>query len=413
MAEVHAPGPGGRFVTHRAAAPGNLDGSDSYAREIVTETITSIDGIRELRSDYEHLHQSARNTLPFALQDWHLIWCEHFLNRNPRVEQQPLFFVLRDSRQECVSIVPLITTRRRVGPVKLVTVDFVGADPGVTEIRGPLISPGYERITVRAVHDGLAEIPDWDWIEWSGLDAATAQALDLETVAQWCGVSDDYILDLPSSWDELRVQFHRNVRESLRHCYNSLRRDHHAFEFVVAREPEDVRHALKRFLELHAMRARMPWGPKHPDRFAARALQAFLYDLCNRLAASGAVRVFQLRIAGEIVASRIGFVVADSVYLYYSGFDPAWARYSVMTTTVSEALKYSIAHGIKTINLSLYTERSKLRWRPRHVAFRSALVNREALSSRMASMAYRLARSSDGLPARLLKGLFWSHRHWD
>jgi CelD/BcsL family acetyltransferase involved in cellulose biosynthesis len=129
--------------------------------------------------------------------------------------------------------------------------------------------------------------------------------------------------------------------------------------------------------------------------------------------ARDAVRVFQLKIGPEIVASRVGFVVGDSVHLYYSGFDPAWARYSVMTTTVAEAFKYAIAHGLTTVNLSLTGEQSKLRWRPRLVEFHSALVHREALSSRIVCTAYRVAMSSNGASARLLKSLFWLHRDWN
>jgi hypothetical protein len=110
------------------------------------------------------------------------------------------------------------------------------------------------------------------------------------------------------------------------------------------------------------------------------------------------------------VSSRLGFVVGNVLYLHYSGFDPAWARYSVMNTTTAEALKYSITNGIKTVNLSLHRERSKLRWRPRQVEIHSAIVNRERLSSRMASAAYQLIRSGSAGPARMIKGMFWS-RH--
>jgi len=85
--------------------------------------------------------------------------------------------------------------------------------------------------------------------------------------------------------------------------------------------------------------------------------------------------------------------LGDSLYLYYSGFDPAWASYSVMNTTTAEALKYAIANGIKTVNLSLHRERSKMRWQPRQVDMYSALVNHGRLSSRMASTAYKLFRS--------------------
>jgi CelD/BcsL family acetyltransferase involved in cellulose biosynthesis len=163
---------------------------------------------------------------------------------------------------------------------------------------------------------------------------------------------------------------------------------------------------------LHASRAAMEWGPKHPNFFATRPLREFLYDICDRLAARDVTRVFQLRVGSEVVASRIAFVVGDSVYLYYSGFDPAWAHYSVMTTTIVEAFKYAIANHLKTVNLSLNTEQSKLRWRPRLVEFQSALVHREYIGSRLLYRAYRAAMAGSSTSAHLLKS-FLPHRTWD
>lgn len=235
---------------------------------------------------------------------------------------------------------------------------------------------------------------------------------EYEATPHWYQTLNDYVLDLPSAWPEFRATFRRNVRESLRHCYNSLRRDGHTFEFVVARDRIEVRRALQRFLELHTQRAHMPWGPSHPDRFASHSLRAFLYGVCDQLAARDAVRVFQLRIANAIVASRVGFVTGDSLYLYYSGFDPAWARYSVMTTTVAETLRYSIASGLKSVNLSLTGEQSKLRWHPRQVDFYSCLVHRHSVRSRLACGAYRVALSGNSAPRRLLKQLLQSRRDW-
>ena len=182
---------------------------------------------------------------------------------------------------------------------------------------------------------------------------------------------------------------------------------------MVARDRQDVHQALQRFLELHALRANMTSGARHPDYFAGHAVQEFLYDVCRRLAARDAVRVFQLRIGTEIVASRVGFAIGDGIYLYYSGFDPAWARYSVMTTTLAEAIRYAIGQGFKTVNLSLTREQSKLRWNPRLVRFHSALVQREVLRSRIVCRAYRLAITRHGPSARILKNVFWAHRHWD
>jgi len=58
-----------------------------------------------------------------------------------------------------------------------------------------------------------------------------------------------------------------------------------------------------------------------------------------------ALKLFALKIGAEIVAMRIGFVVGDGLYLYYSGFDPKWWEFGVMTTTMAEAIKYAIGRG--------------------------------------------------------------------
>lgn len=378
---------------------------------LALELVSSVEGIQGLSADYERLGRTTGNTLPFALPEWHLTWCRHFLNTHPHFEEQPLFHVLRKGSGECVALVPLICTRWRVGPLQIATADLIGADPSISEIRTPLVEPGYESHTVQAVHGSLARERDWQWMHWRGLSGALREAVRAEAAANCYQASQDFILDLPSSWEELRAGLPRNIRESLRHCYNSLRRDGHNFEFVVARTAADVEPALDRFLRLHTLRAGMSGVTKHPDRFATPALQFFLHDVCRALAARDAVRVFQLRIGGQTVAARVGFVVGDSLYLYYSGFDPGWARYSVMTTTVAEALRYAIAHGLKSVNLSLTAEQSKLRWRPRLFEYHAALVHRDSHSSRLAARAYRAALSGSGMPARLLKGLL-PRRSW-
>ncbi len=396
-----------------ALVPGDPRGSAAAGGPTTAELVVDVEGIRALTPDYEHLYRVTGNTLPFARQEWHLAWCEHLLNHTQSASQEPLFCVLRKGDGTCVAIVPLILTRRRLGPLEVAAFGLVGADPALTEIRNPLVEPGYERATVHAVHQRLATMRGWDWIQWSGVSAALAEALSLEATPQWYQTVDDYVLDLPSDWPEFRVKFTRNLRESLRHCYNSLRRAGHTFEFVVARDRVEVRWALYRFLQLHTLRASMPRGPIHADHFTARSLRAFLYDVCDRLAARDVVRVFQLRIANEVVASRIGFVTGDSLYLYYSGFDPAWARYSVMTTTVVEALRYAIASGLKSVNLSVTGDQAKLRWHPRRVDFYSALVHRDAVRSRLACGAYRMALSGRSAPRRLLKRLLQARQDWN
>jgi len=380
--------------------------------ELSIDVVSSLEGLRALKPDYERLERVTANTLPFTLPEWHLTWCEHVLNRHPQREEQLQLLVLRNRSGDCVAIVPLVLDKWHVGPLQLSTVDLLGDDQGITEIRGALIEPGYERASVRRVHQHLDGLAAWKWLEWRDADDALAAALTLELRPRWYKVRDDWLLDLPPSWEEFRRGLPRNTRESLRHCYNSLRRDGHRFEFAVAREPAEVVEALPRFFELHALRAGMPWGPQHRNYFASPLLKDFVREVCASLATRDAVRVFQLRIAGAVVASRVGFVVGNSLYLYYSGFDPSWARYGVMTTTEAEALRYAIAQGVPTVNLSPTVTRSKLRWRPRLVERRSCLVHRETFSSRVACRAYCMAAASQGLPAQLLRRLLRDRIAW-
>jgi CelD/BcsL family acetyltransferase involved in cellulose biosynthesis len=372
-------------------------------RQVTVETITSPEGVAALQADYEHLCGLTGNKLPYALHEWHLTWCHHFLNCSPNTSDEPHFHILRNAERTCVAILPFIISRRRIGPLKVTSIRLLGADPAITEIQAPLVERGYEQLAVRAVRDNLAKIGDWDWIHWAGMNHEFAEALNRDNPLEWRPPVQDFILDLPASWEEFRSGLKRNIRESLRHCYNSLKRDGHRFEFLVIEEPEDVRRHLDRFLELHRLRANMDPAVPHPDRFASRVCRNFLYEVCERLAARGALRLFALQIGSSIVAMRLGFVAGDSLYFYYSGFDPQWARYSVMTTTVAEAIKYAMAHGLKTVNLSPTREVSKTRWGPRQVDYGSAFEFGGRLRSRLARRAYLAVWSDSGYQSRLLR----------
>ena len=99
-----------------------------------------------------------------------------------------------------------------------------------------------------------------------------------------------------------------------------------------------------------------------------------------------------LCIAGEAVALRLGFVHDDELYLYYSGYDPAWGRYSVMTTVVAEAIKWAIGQGFGRVNLSTGSDVSKTRWRPSHVEYVEGVQPAAGLRGPVALAAMEMLR---------------------
>jgi CelD/BcsL family acetyltransferase involved in cellulose biosynthesis len=278
---------------------------DTPASELNVEVATTVRALLALEADYEHLLRGTGNTLPFALHEWHVAWCNQFLESSPRIETRPMIHVARNTEGRCVAIVPLILTRRAVGPVKVGTLDLLGADPSLTEIRTSIIEPSYEARAIWAIRRKLADVGAIDWLNWCVVSDAQADALMGCAELRFEKPLLDYVLDLPSSWEDFRGKLKRNIRESIRHCYNSLKHDGLTCELRIAQEVGEVKDALERFFTLHAMRAELQGKIAHPNHFAKAPARRFLHEVCAKLAARGMVRVFQLVIGGDVVAHRI------------------------------------------------------------------------------------------------------------
>src|SRR5258708_37434800 len=111
------------------------------AGELTVQVVRSGAGVALLESDFAHLQSVTGNTLPFALFEWHLAWCRHFLRQERGVEDQPMYHVVRDPEGACVGVIPLILTRRRIGGLTFASAGLLGAGPAITEILSSLSTP--------------------------------------------------------------------------------------------------------------------------------------------------------------------------------------------------------------------------------------------------------------------------------
>jgi CelD/BcsL family acetyltransferase involved in cellulose biosynthesis len=217
------------------------------------------------------------------------------------------------------------------------------------------------------------------------------QAPALDPAIAWDGGTPFYVLELHGDLERFRSGLPRNIKESLRKCYNSLRRDGLEHDLRVVTERADVKGALGDFLRLHGARAALRGSVRHADVFASAASRAFLVDVCHRFADRGKLRIFRLRVNEQVVATRVGFVLGGSLYLYYSGYDAAFAKYSVMTTTVFEAISYAFGQGLRSVNLSTGNDVSKTRWRPLEIVERAGVANAGHARARLAQVAHQAA----------------------
>jgi CelD/BcsL family acetyltransferase involved in cellulose biosynthesis len=362
-------------------------------------TLTTLDQLRGLENEWLSLLARSRAEFPFLFPDWILTWWEVFRQERPVIRDRLHIKAVRRDSGELVGLVPLMVTERpAIGPARVRTIAFLGADRYLTEQRTPIVDPACESAVAAALAADLRRDPSWDWIAWEGLRPETALARVLEQTMglRWASHQPGNVLDLAPTWELFRSNLKRNIKESLRHCYNSLRRDGLDARLEVAATPPDVELALKTFFELHTLRSRHSGGT-HPDRFRPPAARRFLQLACARFARSGMTRIFTLRIGEVPVASRVAFQLPGSLYLYYSGFDPAWSKYSVATTLVAEAIKYAIGRGLPRLHLSMGSDRSKSRWSPAMPLFHAAFSVRPHLTSRAALSLYSWARTNTGV----------------
>jgi CelD/BcsL family acetyltransferase involved in cellulose biosynthesis len=361
----------------------------------VSLTVVPVTSVDALRSEWEQLDARTSPRLPFTSPLWTQLWWQHFRERRVFIQDTLHLLGVRDSSGGLRGVAPLVLTERpAVGPLRTRMLRFVGADPAITEVCGPICAPADEREVMAALlehFDGRGA--EWDLWLLNGLrrDGEAAAAVGLRPGVQRGREIPDYVLALPADW----------VKESMRKGYNSLKRDGLVCELRVLTAPEQMSGALDRFFALHASRAALEGTVVHRNVFGSANGRAFLRDYCREMAWRGLARVFQLAVGGQIVATRLAFVVGDSLYLYFSGFDPAWGRYSVMTTLVAEALRWAIAQRFATVNLSPGNDVSKTRWAPTEVVFQELLLPAPSLRGALVRRAYCSLRARSAMGAGL------------
>jgi CelD/BcsL family acetyltransferase involved in cellulose biosynthesis len=354
--------------------------------------------LSKLRAGWAALLKRAHNELPFMTFTWMDTWWTHFREEG-RVRDELAVHAIHDG-DRLVGVFPLMLTQRRAGPLQARILSFLGADPYITELRTPLVEPDYALEVARAMADSLHQQRDWDWIHWSGIDRSSALASALERAfpMQWTSELSANVLPLPSSWEELKKGLKRNIKESLRRCYNAPKRDGLDPRLEVARTPDEVAKALQTFFQLHTLRSSVKDTIDHPDRFAKKTTRAFLEDVCARLAAENGACVFLLRLGEHVVAARVGFLLPKGLYLYYSGYDPEYSKYSVATTIVAEAMQWAIAQKLEFLHLSTGSDVSKSRWGPRETIHYDAITVAPRAHARAVHGAWELARRARALP---------------
>ncbi|HEV7129580.1 MAG TPA: GNAT family N-acetyltransferase [Ktedonobacterales bacterium] len=363
---------------------------ESAAATLHVTALCDSEAFETLRGEWEALLERAPRATAFQCPDWLATsW------RLSHGRQAIQLLSVRDDAGEMVGIMPLRYQHYGRWPWRLRVLRWLGQDKtGLTETLGPVFAAGYETAAMRAVLTYLGRgAREWDILELPRTPEPLALMFRDWTqemgykVMDFAAASRLYI-HLAADWSSLQRTLSKNLRSNLARCRNRLDREGHVVSFSMLADPEAIVAALPRFFELHRMRSEAAEMKQHNDYFPTQANRDFVVEMARILAPRQRLLLAQMEVDGAVVATQLLLFQSQTMSAYYSGFDPQWRQYSVMTLLTRACVEYAIARGMSWVDLTEGSRsQAKRQWGNEELMSYHVLIARPPLLTVLAARA--------------------------
>ena len=405
-----------RIAAPSAVAAARTVAGSPITTSLVVERVRDETRLLALRPAWDALHAAAgadagETFNPFTSWAWmwHWWWSRTTTSRFAQPHYELDVVVLRDGDGTVRAIAPFVRARWGIGRLSVAALRLFGFGPTTTDLRAPLVWPGWEAEAADALTEVLRasarhglDLAIVDGIPETGRLGQHLTARARMEGWSWGPAVPSHMLELPRDWATFRAGLRGHLKKSVRHAYNGLRRDGHTWSFEVVDDPGELPAALDDLFRLHAARAARHLKPRHRDYYARPEERAALRAAADTLAPGGFLAVCRLRVDGIVVAARTVFHGRGAVYLHDAGADPAWSRYAVATTLTSECLRWAIEQGATVAHLGTGDDPSKARWRSRQRSLRRLHVVAPTFAGRLLAFARHLPSRARNLAMTLV-----------
>jgi CelD/BcsL family acetyltransferase involved in cellulose biosynthesis len=285
-------------------------------------------GTRELDPVMERLFAQREERLVFQHPVWLRTWLAEFGE-----SFEPVF--LECANSETFAIAPLMRDDHRL--------TFIG-DPNICDYMDVLVAPGRED-GIDAVWQQLRD-EDWGELDLWGLQGVSPTREALRRLAREAGYGVAEVQEavaprllLPASFDDYLASLGKKDRHELRRKLRRFFDSGNEPQSEVYSEQADVVAHMDDFLELHT-RSR-----QDKTDFMTPAMELFFRRMASAMAAEGLVRLFMLYCNKKPVASVFCFDAGSQLYMYNSGYDPAFSGLSVGLVSKVQCLRWAIENG--------------------------------------------------------------------
>lgn len=327
---------------------------------IETHEVTTLAGFDGLKGEWNELVEQMELPSPFQSWEWNRTWWSHF------GEGRSLTILTFRRAGRLVGIAPFF--RRRLGAALALSMllplgwEGNGLANGLTE-QWELLFPRDERMALLESLACWLKTHHWSTVLIPGFapDEPMPDWIRSRIAYRGKGVIFDY-RRVPDSWDMLVQGLNKSMRDNVRYYPRLMERRGLAYSFEVASNRPEVSAVLPILFQLHRERAESAMAIAHDNYFEYPNRRAFIREVAPLLADKGQVRIGLIRINGEPVAVQMWLEHGDTMFLYYSGFLPAWRNQSVALLATIGAFKDAIGRGARQIEFLAGGGHPKERW---------------------------------------------------
>ncbi len=311
------------------------------------EQINSTAGLETIRAEWDRLCARCPTATPFQSAAWLLSWWKHLGSGQLSV------LVLRTGDRIC-GLVPLFLRSAQRGR----TLTLLGI--GNSDYLDALCEWGAEELLANAFTGHLENTRElWDICD--------LHQLRPESPLLKCPIPSDWSDQISAHETCPSLAFADRV-EHLADCVPSrmlqnFRYARRRLERLGARirlaDHTTLQRDLCALFDLHSAR----WSARgEPGVLADSATQEFHLSAAAALLDQGALRLYTLHCAGQMIAVHYGFTQQSRSYFYLGGFDPAWERYSPGTVLIGHAIETSVHEGARAFDFLRGREDYKYNW---------------------------------------------------
>lgn len=253
--------------------------------------------------------------LPFATPTFQRVWLEHFQ------DGKSLRLLTARDGERLIGVAPVLCDGAAA--------EFVG-HYSICDYMDFAITPGFETQFLELVlrqlaSDGVRQLDLRGLLDHSPTyaalqDAAGAGGFAVEKEEEALAPA----AELPDTWDEYLSRLSKKDRHELRRKLRRLDSAGGDVKFEVFTTADEADRLLDPFFTM--MRA----SNHHKEEFLDRpGMVDFFRHIVRAMADDGMLRFYWLTLDGQPVAGVLNFDVAGRLYMYNSGYDPAYSHYAV------------------------------------------------------------------------------------